>query len=138
NRPVRSSAVRQVVGGPRAAVPPNGLDPVELANAYDIAPIYEAGILGDGQTIAIISFDTYTPSDIATFDKEFGIDGPPVKRVAVGQPLTKPGSGTVEVVLDLEVARGVAPHAQILDFEGKNGTIDQADIIDAIVQDGRA
>jgi kumamolisin len=101
-------------------------------------PIYESGILGDGQTIAIISFDTYAPSDIDTFDKEFGIDGPPVKKVAVGQPLTKPGSGTVEVALDLEVVRGVAPHAQILNFEGKNGTIDQADIIDAIVQDGRA
>ena len=72
------------------------------------------------------------------YDKEFGIDGPAVKRVAVGAPLKAPGDGTVEVALDIEVVRAVAPHAQILNFEGKNGTVDHADIIDAIVADGRA
>ena len=85
-----------------------------------------------------MSFDTFTASDIATYDKEFGIDGPAVKRIAVGPALKTPGEGTVEVALDIEVVRAVAPHAQILNFEAKNGTVDHADIIDAIVADGRA
>ncbi len=136
-RPMRSAA-RQLVGTPTAAVPDSGLGPVDLAKAYDTIPLYEAGLLGDGQTIAIVSFDTFTQSDIDTYDREFGIDGPAVKRVAVGKKLTTPGDGTVEVALDIEVVRAVAPHAQILNFEAENGTVDHADVIDAIVQDGRA
>ncbi len=137
NRPSRSAA-RELVGGLAGAVPAAGLGPIDLAKAYDIIPLYEAGLLGDGQTIAIVSFDTFTASDIATYDKKFGIDGPPVQRISVGKPLTVPGDGTVEVALDIEVVRAVAPHAQILNFEGKNGSIDHADLIDAIVEDGRA
>ena len=136
-RPMTSSA-HVLVGSPITAVPDSGLGPVDLAMAYDTIPLYEAGLLGDGQTIAIVSFDTFTQNDIDTYDKEYGIDGPPVKRVAVGKALTTPGGGTVEVALDIEVVRAVAPHAQILNFEAKNGTVDHAEVIDAIVQDGRA
>ena len=32
----------------------------------------------------------------------------------------------------------IAPHAQILNYEGKNGSVDHADVIDKIVQDGQA
>jgi subtilase family serine protease len=134
NRP----AARELVARPGAAVPDAGLGPIDLAKAYDIVPLYEAGLLGDDQTIAIVSFDTFTPGDIARYDKEFGIDGPAVERISVGKPITKPGDGTVEVALDLEVIRAVAPHARILDFEGRNGDVDHADLIDAIVADGRA
>ncbi len=137
NRPIRSSA-RELAGSALSAVPPDGLGPLDLAKAYDIVPLYEAGLLGDGQTIGIVSFDTFTASDIATYDKQFGIDGPPVERIAVGTPLKAPGKGTVEVALDIEVVRAIAPHAQILNFEAENGSVDHADVIDAIVQDGRA
>ena len=137
NRPLRSS-VHQLVGRSVAAVPAGGLRPSDLARAYDIEPLYSAGLPGDGQTIALVSFDTFRPSDIETYVGEFGIDGPAVERVAVGNPLTSPGDGAVEVELDIEVIRAVAPHVRILNFEAKNGTVDHADVIDAIVQDGRA
>ena len=48
------------------------------------------------------------------------------------------GDGSSEVTLDIEVVRSVAPQAQILDFEAPNGPVSQADMIDAVVQDGRA
>jgi kumamolisin len=137
-RPAHSSA-RELVSGPHGAVPVDGLGPVDLAKAYDIVPLYEAGLLGDGQTVAVVSFDTFTQADIDTYDQEFGIDGPAVEKVAVGSPITKPGDGTVEVALDIEVLRAIAPHAQILNFEHvQGGSGDMADILDAIVQDGRA
>ncbi len=137
SRPQRSS-VRELAGLPSGAVPPGGLGPVDLAKAYDIDPLWQAGIQGNGQTVAIVSFDTFLASDITTFDKEYGIDGPAVQRIAVGQRIRTPGDGSSEVTLDVEVLRSVAPAATILNFEGQNGDVSQADIVDAIVQDGRA
>lgn len=137
-RPFRSGAVpKATVPAPRA-VPSGGMGPVDLAKAYDIVPLYTAGYLGEGQVIAVVSFDTYNPDDITEFDKEYGIDGPAPKRVAIGKAVPKPGNGAVEVTLDVEILRAVAPHAQILNFEGQNGKVSQTDIFDAIVQDGRA
>ena len=137
SRPARSSSLTR--GAVPAAVPPEGLGPVDLAKAYDIVPLYEAGFLGDGQTVAIISFDTFTPSDIDTFDRQFGIDGPKVQRISVGRTVRAPGDGAIEVTLDIQIMRAIAPHVQILNFEAINGSgVSQGDLIDAIVQDGRA
>ena len=136
-RPFTSAARAMATSSPKA-VPNGGMGPVDLATAYDIIPLYQAGFLGEGQTIAVISFDTYLDADIAAFDKEYGIDGPAVKRVAVGATVPKAGKGAVEVTLDIEIVREIAPHAQILNFEGINGKVSQSDVIDAIVQDGRA
>ncbi|MBM4409697.1 MAG: S8/S53 family peptidase, partial [Chloroflexi bacterium] len=123
-----------------ASVPRTGLGPADLAAAYDIAPLYEAGVFGAGQYIAIISFDTYLPSDIATFEQQLGIvDAPPIERIAVGEPLTAPGSDSNEVTLDIDVIRSVAPQARILNFEApNNGSVGFAEMVDAIVEDGRA
>jgi kumamolisin len=130
----------RVVDGVRpAAIPTDGLGPIELAKAYDIIPMYQSGLLGDGQTIAVISFDTFTKTDIDTYNQHFAIDGPPVERIAVGPPIKTPGDGTIEVALDIEVVHAVAPHAQILNFEAQNGSgTSQGDMVDAIVSDGRA
>lgn len=123
-----------------AGVPRTGLGPRDLAAAYDIDPLYDAGIQGSGQYIAIVSFDTYLPSDIETFEQELGIvDAPPIERIAVGEPLDEPGSGSGEVTLDIDVIRSVAPKAQILNFEApNNGSVGFAEMVDAIVEDGRA
>ncbi len=122
-----------------AAAATQGFGPLDLAEAYDIVPMYKANLFGQGQTVAIVSFDTYHPEDITAFDKQFGITGPPVQRIAVGPKITAPGDGSEEVTLDIDVLRSVAPQAQILNFEAKNGgNVGFADIFDAIVQDGRA
>jgi kumamolisin len=137
NEPVRSGAKPAV--DQQAAAATQGFGPLDLAEAYDILPIYRAGIFGQGQTVAIVSFDTFYPSDVVAFDKQFGITGPPVQRIAVGPKITAPGEGSDEVALDIDVLRSVAPQATILNFEAVNGgNIGFADIFDAIVQDGRA
>ena len=123
-----------------ASVPRTGLGPVDLAAAYDIAPLYEAGVFGEDQYLAIVSFDTYDPEDITTFEEQFGIvDAPPIERIAVGEPVEEPGDGSGEVTLDIDVVRSVAPRARILNFEAPNdGTVGFAEMVDAIVADGRA
>lgn len=155
DRPVRVPAeLRDVVEGvagldttprmrplfrpPLADVPAGGLKPDDVALAYDIAPLRAAGIDGTGQTIAIVSFDTFLESDVAAYDAQTGISGPPVEKVFVPdeyEPVR--GSGTGEVNLDIDVIRSVAPGATILDYEGANGQ-GFAPIMSAILDDARA
>lgn len=126
----RPGVLYQVRGG--------GMAPEDVAAAYNIGPLWERGIRGAGQTVAVVSFDTYTESDIEVFDDEFGIEGPEVETVEVdGGVRGGPGDGALEVTLDISIVRAVAPEAQILNFEAPN-EITQANVIDAIVADGRA
>ncbi len=120
-----------------AAVPQGGLTPATTEKAYNLGPLHRAGIQGQGQTIAIVSFDSFKDSDPKAFDRKFGITGPPVKhrRVAGGSPV---GEGSVEVNLDIDVIRSVAPKAQNIDYEGPNGRVGYGDMLNAIVQDGKA
>jgi kumamolisin len=80
---------------------------------------------------------TGVATTIAAFDKSTAVSGPKVIHVRVNGGTT-PGEGSSEVALDIEVIRGVAPKARILDFEAPNDGTPFADVIDAIVADGRA
>ena len=122
---------------PGAAAPTFGLRPNDVAAAYDLGPLQQAGFDGSGQTVAIVSFDSVDDATIAAFDKSTGISGPKVIHVKVNGG-TAPGKGSSEVALDIEVIRGVAPKARIINFEAPNDGTPFADVIDAIVADGRA
>ncbi len=119
-----------------ADVPQGGLSPASAEIAYDIAPLHQLGIRGEGQTIAIVSFDSFNDSDVALFDRQFKIVGPPVKHVPVSGG-TQVGGGSVEVNLDIDVIRGIAPKAQILDYEAPLQA-SFADVFQKIVADGKA
>ncbi|MBV8982283.1 MAG: S8/S53 family peptidase, partial [Acidimicrobiia bacterium] len=114
-----------------------GLRPADLAQVYDIGPLHDGGIDGTGQTVAVISYDAINDSDVTAWDRLTGVSGPPVEHVDV-QGGTSPGEGADEVALDVDVIRAVAPKAKILDFEAPNGKANDADMINAIVADGRA
>ncbi|HEY5489386.1 MAG TPA: S53 family peptidase [Candidatus Limnocylindrales bacterium] len=122
-----------------SGVPDPGLTPSVIASAYEISPLHDAGYFGDGQTIAIVSFDTFTASDVATFDRQMGISGAPaVKKVTLAGGPDAPGAGAGEVSLDIEVTRGIAPHAQIISYEGANTADGLVAIVSRIVADGKA
>jgi kumamolisin len=125
---------------PSAAEPPpdRGLKPSDLARAYGFEPLWQSGVTGDGATVAIIQFGVDTDEDLAVFDAAFGITGPPVERIAVGDGLADaPADFATEAVLDTQVVRAAAPGAQILVF-GADVTAGFSDVVDAIVADGRA
>lgn len=121
-----------------ADVPPGGLLPDTVARAYEIDSLHAGGFRGEGQSIAIISFDTYTPSDIAVFDERTGVSGPPVETVRLPGAREEPGDDAGEVSLDIEVIRGIAPEATIINYEGPNSLDSLGGIIARIVADGRA
>jgi subtilase family serine protease len=121
-----------------SGVPKPGLTPQLVASAYEISPLHDAGFLGDGLDIAIVSFDTFTASDLPVFDRQMGITGAPdVQKVTLPGGPDSPGDGTGEVALDLEVIRGIAPHAQITSYEGPNGSDSLVGIVSRIVADGK-
>jgi subtilisin family serine protease len=119
-------------------LPSRGLRPHDLAVAYGIDALHEAGLRGEGTTVAILQFGPDTDADLAVFDATFGIDGPLPERIAVGTGLgVVPDDFAQEATLDTQVVRAVAPGATILVY-GVPPELGIAGGIDAIVGDGRA
>jgi subtilase family serine protease len=91
--------------------------PPELHAAYDMNSLYKAGDEGKGKTIVLVdAFGSKTiKSDLAGFDKGFGLPAPPSFKIIT--PEGKPGSNTswvTETTLDVEWAHAMAPQANIL------------------------
>jgi subtilase family serine protease len=96
--------------------------PREIEDAYGTPALYAEGIEGQGQTIVIVdSFGSPTiASDLAYFDKTYGLPDPPSLKII--QPAgTYTWTGTRaqqgwagETTLDVEYAHAIAPKASIL------------------------
>ena len=133
-RPIdRPAWTRPIAAGPRG-----GMTPPIIDRAYELEGLRAQGLHGEGQTVAIVSLDTFDPADVKAFDTLAGTSGPAVQRVAVNGGVAKPGDDQVEVDLDINVIRAVAPKAQIIDYEAPNKGGAIALVVDRIVQDGKA
>jgi uncharacterized protein (TIGR03437 family) len=95
------------------------LVPDDLATIYNIAPLYAAGIDGDGQRIAIIGDSSLDLSDIRAFRKQFNLPYNDPIQILVGDD---PGynSDVVESNLDIEWSNAVARGAQIVYVYGQS------------------
>jgi subtilase family serine protease len=123
-------------------LPHGTLLPQDAALAYDVAPLRKLGIDGTGQTIAILSLSPFpangkdTKDDISTFRKKFAPHGPDPEDVAVH------GGGTVndysEDDLDIDVISGIAPGAQIVNYEAPSTAIGIVALFNHLVLDNRA
>jgi uncharacterized protein (TIGR03437 family) len=89
------------------------LVPADWATIYDVAPLYQAGITGSGQSIAVVGESDVLLSDIRSFRSRYGLP--------VNDPQMVPYNGTdpgyngaeVEGDLDLEWSGAIAPNATI-------------------------
>jgi len=102
------------IAGPRTAAANTTYSPVQVAQLYS----FPTGVTGAGQTIGIIELGGgYNPSDITTYFQSIGLTPPTVTSVPVDggtNSPTNPNSADGEVLLDIEVAGGVAPGAKIV------------------------
>jgi subtilase family serine protease len=121
-----------------SGVPNGGLRPNDVARAYEIEQLQAAGLHGEGQTVAIVSFDTFYKDDIDAWDGVMGVSGPPIESVKLPGAPDEPTGDNDEVTLDIEVIRGIAPAAQIVNYEAANKISNFAAMIAKIVSDGRA
>jgi subtilase family serine protease len=99
---------------------PCGYQPSELQNAYNLTPLYKAGLDGTGTTIAIVDAygSTTIAQDAAAFAQYMGL--PPVDLTIVGTPTesnfsTDANAGwATETTIDVEWVHAIAPGAKIL------------------------
>jgi uncharacterized protein (TIGR03437 family) len=109
--------------GPQSMVVPAGPDynsstshqlaPEDLATIFDIKKLYQAGINGTGQTIAIAGQTDFDLSDVQAFRQRFGLPPNDPQEVVYG---INPGknSNLIEADLDLEWAGAIAPNATVV------------------------
>src|SRR6266436_3960788 len=102
--------------------------PADLAKIYNFNPLFDSGISGQGQTIALIEdTDVFSASDWSTFRQTFGLSGytsasftqvhPPAPAAQPGNNCAPPGVvplNDAEAILDAEWASAAAPGASIL------------------------
>jgi len=126
-----------VVGG--------GLSPSTARTAYHISPLYQQGIRGQGERIALISFAQFSQSDLDGFAQQYSL--PRFTPVNVSSPQDGPAQDTSqdgigEADLDVEVVHAIAPEAQILNYNAPQVTAGGTDsfgpLLDRIVADGKA
>ena len=88
--------------------------PDDLATIYNLAPLYNYGYTGAGQSIVIVGQSDIDPSDIATFRSGWGLPPTTIQMVPTG---TYPGFSSddeIEADLDLEWAGAVARLATLI------------------------
>ena len=98
--------------------------PSQLQQAYDMNPLYKAGLKGQGKTIVLVdSFGSPTiQSDLVTFDQANKLPAPPSFRIIQPAGAVPPfdtnnfdmGGWGFETSLDVEYAHSMAPGANIL------------------------
>ncbi len=96
------------------------LSPQDIQTAYNFIPLYDNGINGSGESIAIIVAhgDPSLLQDVDTFDSFYGLskltnDSNLIIEQPFGTPSFYPANWTSETALDVEVIHSLAPGARI-------------------------
>ena len=137
NRPQAKPHIRfrGLAGASDAAAQPTSYNPPQIAQFYN----FPTGVTGAGQTIGIIELGGgYKSADIANYFKSLGIPAPKVTSVSVDNGTnspTTPDSADGEVLLDIEVAGGVAPGANIVVYFTPNTSQGFQDALSTAIHD---
>jgi hypothetical protein len=115
-----------------------GLTDDQIAHAYDVDGLYEAGDLGAGQTIAIYELEPFATSDISAFDTCYFGSSEASQMASRLHTINidgggGAGAGSGESVLDIEDVSALAPDATIDVYEAPNSTAGSIDEYNAMV-----
>ncbi len=122
----------------RAQQPLAGYKQADLVGAYDMAPLHQADVLGNNQTVAVFELDGYQQSDISQFLSQNNLGQPSITNTLVDGFDGSAGAGAIEVELDIDVVAEIAPKAAQIVYEGPNTTQGVNDTYNQIVTDNKA
>lgn len=94
--------------------------PPQFQRAYDMGPLYRAGLTGAGKTIVIVdAFGSPTiAQDLQTFDQAFNLPNPSLTIITPDGPVNQNDPAALgwaeETTLDVEYSHAMAPGANIL------------------------
>jgi kumamolisin len=137
NRPAANPHLRLRRAKPAtdAAASDVSYSPVQVAQLYS----FPTEVTGAGQTIGIIELGGgYKPADITNYFKSLGITAPKVTSVSVDKGTNSPtnsDSADAEVLLDIEIAGGVAPGANIVVYFTPNTSQGFQDALSTAIHD---
>lgn len=109
--------------GATATGEPGSFTVGDVANMYNINPLYNAGITGSGGTIGIATLANFDPADAFAYWRMIGLHVNPHRITQIhvdggGELSADAGSG--ETCLDVEQAGGLAPGAKIIVYDAPN------------------
>lgn len=121
--PFRQQKVVLPLHGATATGVPQEYTVGDVANFYEINPLYEAGIEGSGRTIGIATLANFLPADAYSYWKLVGLQVNPKRITQVhvdggGELSSAAGSG--ETSADVEQSGGLAPAANIIVYDAPN------------------
>ena len=126
-------------GNPTATGIPGDYTVGDVANFYNINPLYQHGINGKGSTVAIVTLSNFYPSDAQTYWSAIGLATKPNRITQVhvdGGGVFDGGSG--ETALDVEQSGGLAPWANIIVYDAPNAGNGFTDAFAQAVSDNKA
>ena len=89
--------------------------PDDFATIYDVAPLYQAGIDGTGQSIVVVGQTAINISDITTFRTKFNLPAINLQQILARRPSPGISSGDLpEADIDIEWSSAVARNATII------------------------
>ena len=114
----------------------------DVADRYNINPLYSAGISGKGATIGIVTLADFVPADAQAYWDMIGLKTKPNRITQVhvdgGGPLGGGDVGSGGTSLDVEQSGGLAPQADILVYDAPNTSSGFIDVFYQAVSDNKA
>jgi kumamolisin len=104
--------------------PPGFLTVTDFAARYDVQPLYQEGISGNGRTVGIVTLASFTPSDAFAYWSALGLkvsaNRITVVNVDGGPGAPSDASGSLETTVDVEQSGGLAPGANVVVYQAPN------------------
>ena len=111
------------------------MTPADFAKIYNLQPLYNAGIDGTGQTIAIVGRSNIDPQDISAFRSIMGLPPNDPQVIVNGDDPGMTFDDQPEATLDVSWAGAVAPMATIKFVVSQSNFADGVDISAAYIVD---
>jgi subtilase family serine protease len=110
------------------------LTPADFATIYNLKPLYEAGIDGTGQTIAIVGRSNIDVQNVRDFRSVLGLAAKDPQVIVNGDDPGQTGDA-IEAILDVTWSGAVAPGAQIKFVVSQSNFADGVDVSAAYIVD---
>lgn len=135
-----TTLTRSAAGGnPTASGQPGEYTVGDVANFYNINPLYQRGITGKGSTVAIVTLSNFDPADAQAYWDGIGLTTKKnrIRLVPVdgGAPMD---AGSGETALDVEQSGGLAPYANVVVYHAPNAGTGFTDAFMQAVADNKA
>jgi kumamolisin len=118
------AAPHQVSNQTNTPDPPGQWTVIDYADYYDVNPLYQQGLSGEGSTLAIVTFASMTESDAYYYWNLIGLKVHPnrinVVNVDGGPGPSCDACGSIETTIDVQQSGGLAPGAKILIYQAPN------------------